>query len=229
MSEICMGYTLQLPNLNQIIDATIKDTLNIFTSILELGKKYKESHDRNIFRVFINRIEEILPKKTKDAIIKDILTKLPERQWLISDYDKIMKIFLERIADKEVKDMETLIRNTFTSEDQIKKFILLFFNEIVVRSKKNQEYWRDLILNEEDPERMHIYNEISLSLKEMSEISYKHSKRFNKRSLEMMRYMILHSLRISRILLLLQSNKGDLALRNSKYLRSERFDMKHNA
>ena len=229
MTEVCIGYTLDLPPLRQIIDQSIKDTLNIFTSLLELGQKYKLERERNYFRIFVQKIEEILPKKTKKAIIKDILVKLPDRQWLISDYDKIMEVFLRRVTDKKIKDIDSLIKSTFTRPQEIKRFVNLFFNEIVVSTKQNHEFWQNLILEEEDTKKMHIYNEISLSLKEMGDVSYVYSKKFDLKAMGIMKYMILHSLRITKTLCLLQNNKVDLAITNSRFLRSERFEMRQNA
>ena len=230
MVEICIGYTLNLPPLGKIIDQSIKDTLNIFTSILALGKKYKFERERNYFHIFIQKIEEILPKKTKHAIIKDILVKLPDRQWLLSDYDDIMEIFLKRITNKKIKGIDSLIKSTFTTPQEIKRFVNLFFNEIVVSTKQNHELWQNLILEEEDTNKMHVYNEISLSLKEIGDISHIYSGRiFDLKTMQIMKYIILQSLRITKTLYLLQNNKEDLAIINSRFLRSERFEMRQNA
>jgi len=229
MTEVCIGYTFNLPPIKQIIDNSIKDTLNIFTSFLELGKKYKLQRDRNFFRVFIQKIEDILPTKTKDAIIKDILVKLPDRQWLISDYDQIMQIFIKRITNKKIEGIDSLIGSTFKNRREVKRFATLFFNEIVISTKQNQEFWQNLILEEEDTDKMHIYNEISLSLRDMGAISEKYSNILNQKSMDVMKCMILQSLRITKTLYYLQNQKNESAISNSKFLRSERFEMKHNA
>jgi len=230
MTEVCEGYSLYLPSLNQIIDKSVKDTLNIFTSLLELGKRYKLDRERNYFRIFIQRMEEILPKKVKQDVIGDIITKLPERQWLISDYDEIMEVFIKRITSEKIKDMDSLFKSTFKTQQETIKFVRLFFDEVVVSTKQNHEFWQNLILEEEDTEKMHIFNEISLSLKEMGDISKMCSrKRFDLRMMEVMKYLILQSLRITRTLHLLRLNKLDEAISDSRFLRSERLEMIQNA
>ena len=77
---------------------------------------------------------------------------------------------------------------------------------------------------------MHVYNEISLSLKEIGDISHIYSGRiFDLKTMQIMKYIILQSLRITKTLYLLQNNKEDLAIINSRFLRSERFEMRQNA
>jgi len=232
MTNVYAPYDLQLPPLNQLIDKTIKDTVNIFSSLFELGRKYRSTKlekQRNIYVEFVERFQKILPKKTEEAIIKDIIFKLPKRQWLISDYDIIMEVFVNKLSDKKIKDLESLFTSTFNKPEEIPRFITLFFNEVSVKCKQDHEFWQDMILEESDTAKMHIYNEISLSLKEIIRASSKYSGKFYKKSLAIVGHIVLQSLRITQILALLKRGKLKDAKINSKYLRAERFEMKQNA
>ena len=171
-----------------------------------------------------------MPKKTKEAIVKDIIKNLPKRQWLVSDFDLIINIFMKKVTKNQIETMDSLIETKFKTRREARRFLNLFFNEVIVTSKQNHEYWQNLILEEEDDKKMHIYNEISLSLKEMEKIAYSHTRKYQeKKTRKIIKYMILQFLRVTKILYLLQNNKTTTAIKNAKFLRAERFEMKQDA